>query len=920
LRGQSRRVYALTARRGGELWAARRDGLSWRGADGVWTHLGPRRGALGSLPARALWNIQFDSHGGLWVATLGGGFAYLSALAWTAQAWVPAPGEPGALPEARVRGLTPDGDSLWIGTQEAGLLHLDRRSGLISPVPATRIGGVQRVRGMARRPEGLWVARDGGVSLLRDDQPDLQWPLNMDGGPGDGMPDEVLDGGDGSMLVSVLGRGLYRLAPGWGYRTVTADLHAPLSSEQLYAGPDAPWVASERGLHRYDGDCQCLRWWPELPERVHALALDANGRWWLALDDRLQWREAGSAPGHVLREVAWPEAPAGGIAADSFGRLWIAGPSGLAVLEPGAERVRHLAGSLGPIAAELSDKPFSVDDQGRLWFGSDRGVLRIDPALLPAAPKPRRLSWEEISIRRDGQRIELDPGDSGRLRATDSDLQVAARVAMPLEAGALHYRSRIDGWDPDWVDMVQGRRAIGVLPAGAYLLQLQVWHPASPDSLLSQQWRFEVAPPWWRQWPFLLLWLTLAAIALWQIQRWQKRRIEAAHQLQMHRQQAQWAEQSAAETNAFLARLSHEIRNPLSGLLGLLRQAEADTPRAEQRERLGLVRSAALQISALVDDVLVWARGTHGQLVTRCEDIVLGPLMAEALARQQPQADARKLTLVTTGDPGLAVRADRSRLLQILDNLLGNALKFTERGRIELGWRALDAERVQLWVQDDGPGIPASDREAVFQAHRQLDTDGRGLGLGLAIARDLAQAMGGRLILLDPPLGLSGARFALELSRVVAPRTPATIEPAVARAGTAEARSSRRWVLVEDDPLQRASLAHELAEGGFEVEVVGEALSALALLRGDAALGLITDLGLPEVDGLTLIRMTRALTGEAAERRPIIVLTARVLPADRAAAFEAGADAVLHKPIEPTELYAQLRGAERSSNVAMEEP
>jgi signal transduction histidine kinase/ligand-binding sensor domain-containing protein/CheY-like chemotaxis protein len=911
LQGLSRRVMSLAARPGGELWVARRDGLSWREPGGRWSHLAPRPGALGSLPPRIPMSMQFDSSGGLWIATLGGGVAYLSPLASTAQAWVALPGEGMSLPQSRVRAVVPQRDRVWVGTQETGLWQLDRRSGVFHQVSADRIEGSQRIWALADRPEGIWVARDGGVSLLRDpSDADLHWPLGMEGGPGDGLPDGLLGVDDGSMLVSVNGRGLYRLAAGENFAAVPADQHSPQAIEQLLNTAAGIWLASERGLHRYDRQCDCMRWWPQLNRRVHAIARDGAGRWWLALDDRLELRDAGAQPGAVLRVVAWPTAAVGGIAADAAGRLWIAGPSGLAVLEPGAERVRHLAGSLGPIAAELSGAPFTVGSDGTFWFGSDRGALRIDPTRLPAAPMPRRLHIERIGLRRGGEAVELSSGSPGRLKATDRDLQVLARVPLPLEAAALHFRSRIEGWDEDWIDQPDGRRVIGVLPPGHYQLQLQAWHPASPEQLVVGTWPFSVAPPWWRQLPFLLLWLLLLAGMVWTVHRWQKRRLDSRHALALHQSQAQWAERSAAEKSAFLAQLSHEIRNPLSGLLGMLRLAQADPDPASQRQRLDLVRSAAQQIEALVDDVLVWSRRERGTLQLQCGSVELAGLVDEVLARQQPQADARGLLLHGEGDRQLCVRADRCRLLQIIDNLLGNALKFTERGQIDLGWRATAGQRVLLWVQDDGPGIATSERASVFEKHRQLGVEGRGLGLGLSIARSLAEAMGGRLGLVDPAPGRSGARFELELELAL-PEAPfaGSAPDATATQQAAGPAAERAWLLVEDDPLQRASLVHELDQAGFRVAAVADALSALGQLRADPELGLITDLGLPEVDGLSLIRMVRGWPPEAGSRRPILVLTARALAADRSAAFEAGADVVLHKPIEPAELAAELRRA-----------
>ncbi|MCB1590634.1 MAG: hybrid sensor histidine kinase/response regulator, partial [Xanthomonadales bacterium] len=371
------------------------------------------------------------------------------------------------------------------------------------------------------------------------------------------------------------------------------------------------------------------------------------------------------------------------------------------------------------------------------------------------------------------------------------------------------------------------------------------------------------------------------------------------------RQKAEWAQNSAVSTNRFLAHLSHEIRNPLSGLLGLLRIAESESDEPKQQQRLALVRSAGQQIAALVEDVLVHAR--REPLPLRLEKLSLQALASEAADRHRPQAQARGIEMILSGSPDHSVLGDRTRLLQILDNLMGNALKFTERGQIQVGWEASGGQ-VLLWVQDDGPGIPSDRRETIFAERGQLQADGRGLGLGLSIARQLAEAMGGDLVLADPMPGRRGARFLLQL-QAAGPGDVPKKPPSTPKSPCGH----RRWLLVEDDPVQRASLQHELAAAGMQIEAVGNALTALPLLQADPALGLLTDLGLPEIDGLTLVRMLRGQDGE--HHRPIVVLTGRALPAEQAEALDAGANRVLCKPIEPERLCQALSAFGRPAAV-----
>lgn len=877
---------------GQELWASQRHGLSLRQADGHWLHLRHRPGTLGSLPAAQPWKLDFDKHGGLWIATLGGGFAHLSPLARHTRSWVVDPLDPQGPSGARVRGISVADGQVHLATMDDGVLRLDLAEGRFQRVPKDRLQNVRRAFAVLASAEGLWVGHEAGLSLLAST--DRHWSLADFGAHGGGIVDLLAALDSGQVLAAVQGKGLFVMRPEQRPLQVAAR-NPPTRIEQLLLDQRRLWVASEQGLHHYDADCSCLRDWAVPGESVYALARQANGEWWLALAGRLQRYAGELGPEHLLREVDWPQLPPGGLAVDRRDRLWVAGPTGLAVLEPEADKLRWLAASLGPIASSLSDRPFLIDGD-RYWFGADRGLLQMDPDALRNAPLPRRLQIEEISLRRGSERLRLDTELPGLLESSDAELQIRARVPLLQEAAALHLRSRIDGWDPDWVDMVDGARSIGTLPPGEYRLLLEAWHPAHVDTRLQRIWPFEVLPPWWRSAPFLLSMVALVALLGWAWQRRQRLRLQAAHELELHRRQAQWAESEATRSSHFLAELSHEIRNPLSGLLGLLRQAEADPSAADQRPRLALIRSAGQQIAALVEDVLVHARGD--QLPLRVEALALDELLVEAADRHRPQAQARGLTLQLAGAAGLCVRGDRTRILQILDNLLGNALKFTEHGSIDVEWRSMGSDLL-ICVQDDGPGVPLNLGERIFARRDQIQADGRGLGLGLSIARQLARAMGGELRLVASPQGRRGARFELRLPACERGQEGTRPDPA----GQAH-RCTRSWLLVEDDPIQRAALLHELQATGMRIEGAADALTALTALAINPDCALLTDLGLPEVDGLSLIRLLRAQDGE--HRRPIVALTARALPADRAAAFEAGADAVLSKPIEPVDLLREL--------------
>jgi PAS domain S-box-containing protein len=383
---------------------------------------------------------------------------------------------------------------------------------------------------------------------------------------------------------------------------------------------------------------------------------------------------------------------------------------------------------------------------------------------------------------------------------------------------------------------------------------------------------------------------------------------EASQQL---RQAKEEAERSNELKDQFLAVLSHELRSPLSAISGWADILEKRAAGDESLVKAALVirRNAQLQ-TRMINDLLDMSAVVAGKLVLQCETLDLTALTAEALLSQLHAAQARHITLECRGEAVLWVSGDAQRLTQVISNLVGNALKFSADGaRVQVSTRLDDAGMVCLSVQDTGRGISPEFLPHVFDRLRQEDGSrtrkAGGLGLGLAIARAIVELHGGRIAAYSDGPDL-GARFDVLLPAAAPPS-----QPAVPLAGPADGEAPRldgvRVLFVDDEDDARDVGEAALRELGADVTAAGHAREALDLLQAQRFDVLVSDIGMPEMDGLSLVRQVRSQPATA--QLPAVALTAFAMLPDRQAGLAAGFQRYVAKPIDIRKLGAAIRDA-----------
>jgi signal transduction histidine kinase/CheY-like chemotaxis protein/HPt (histidine-containing phosphotransfer) domain-containing protein len=389
------------------------------------------------------------------------------------------------------------------------------------------------------------------------------------------------------------------------------------------------------------------------------------------------------------------------------------------------------------------------------------------------------------------------------------------------------------------------------------------------------------------------------------------------------RRRAERAAESADRAkSAFLAMTSHELRTPLVAVTGTLELLEHGDLDPEQRTLVEVASRSAKTLLGVIGDVLDFSKIEAGRLDLTPGPTAVGRLAEDVITQHRLASPRSEVTLSAKIDPRLAPRheVDAVRLRQVLGNLVGNAVKFTRQGRIELAVEVLGedggSQRLAMTVADTGAGISQADQARLFAPFEQASPDvvaqRAGTGLGLVICRQLVEAMGGT-IALTSELG-QGTSVRAELSLPLAhapagdadPVTAPTRRPLPSRSDAE--RENSLVLLVEDHPVNREVLKRQLEVIGFVTDTAGDGAEALKRYTHQRYGLVFTDIQLPGADGHELARELRALEHRLGrQRRPVIALTANALRGERERCIEAGMDDLVVKPATLTTLAATLR-------------
>lgn len=847
--------------------------VRWEGY-GVWETWGRPEG----LTSESVWGLGYDDRGVLWAGSSDGLYRFVRGK-W--EHWA----EKG-IPNSDSLYLTHTKGTIWVSSYPHGLFEVDARTGTVRAHYGSREFGTSWVLGVLADHEGhLWVSTFKGLFRSTGSGKQIRFEIQPAPLTAEEGFQQAIEDGRGRIWAP--GRsGLAVLDGGKWTRITRADGMKQASVGTVAEAPDgAIWVSY--------GDAVGISRVEKQGDRIRVTHLTTR--------DGLRSNLAYS------------------LGFDRSGTLWVGTDAGVDVKRPGGWR--HYGESEGLAWNDVNSHSFVVGPGNDVWIGTNRGLSHFLGDTRPEMEPPPAV----ITSVSFGDKTYV-PGPVPGIPYAQRSLHIGFSALTFLDPEAEQFRYRFEGIDSGWTTTRDRELHVPQLPSGEYEFQVMAGNSHGVWSAEPAVLKFRILPPWYRQWWAVVLEALLSAVLIWGVYRWRVRwltsrqRLLESMVLERTRELCEAklrAEETSQLKSEFLATMSHEIRTPMNAVIGLTEVVLASDLGLDQRENLEIVRSSSESLMVLLNDMLDLSRIEAGRLPLDQEPFSLRACVDSATRTLVVQA--RRKAIEFTAEIALdvpdALLGDSDRLRQVLINLLGNALKFTEHGFVRLDVTLADGVpgdgvSVQFAVSDSGIGIAQEKQAVIFEPFRQADSSTTrkygGTGLGLAICRRLVEMMGGR-IWVESTLG-EGSRFYASVRFSAAPATEAAAGPHCA---TPMAASTRRYsILVADDNKVNCHLtARLLAQRGHSISTAANGLEALERLQRDTFDIVLMDVQMPEMDGLTATRRIRDLEGVAGAHIPIIAITANALKKDREECRAAGMDDYIGKPFQPDELYSKIESA-----------
>ena len=870
-----------------------------------------------SLPGdEMVLDILEDHEGGLWVALRNIGLLRLSPD-WTNFAVLRAgKRERGGLHSNAISSSAEDGEGgLWLLHRDGALEHVAAGGSITRYLEdGPRQLTAQYAASVLARADGkIWLGHVYGLRLFDPASGQLQvWRPDHEHDPTPvGVVDHLLSDAEGNLWLSSYGGGVqWRDAHGTVLRTWRSGDAEGLPAGSLEAmrfGPDGRlWLSGDFGVLRLDSNGENFEAVSGIePGRIMGIAFAGDGDLWLARLGAVE-RYVVSGRAAELRErvgqaQGLPAMEVGGVLIDTSGDVWLTSLRGLWRYSLENASLMHFGVSDGLPSEEFNVTAPMQTRNGVVVALTKRGVVVFDPAHIEQSRTEPRLALQGVSLLRPDGRVESLAQESVQMNWLDRELSVSARFLSFADAPSNRYRFRLRGFENRWVDVgSRGERVFSQLPPGKYQLEIVGGNASNVWSPVPLRVGVDVAGPWWKSVQaniaFVLFGLVLAGFGVLSY----RQRLRRQHRFELAEHQLDWAVRASEAKSSFLANMGHEIRTPMTGVLGMAELLLKSPLDERQRGYVEAIQRSGDLMLRLVNDALDLARIEAGKLSLASDVFDLHALFGQVEQMMRPLADRKALDLHVVFEPDAPrwVRGDGQRVHQILLNLVSNAVKFTEVGEVELRL-ASTPDGIAVSVRDTGPGLDTEQQARLFRRFEQADGEltarrHGGSGLGLAICRELVLAMGGRIDVDSTPNQGTTFHFQVPLAVAQPPKARTVAE------GTVDCCDI---LLVEDDETVAQVIVALLVSLGHRVVHAPHGLAALTELQRNNFSLVFLDLDLPGLNGFEVARLMRL----DREFLPVVALTARSDAADEERAKQVGMSGFLRKPVRSADLDATIR-------------
>ena len=865
-----------------------------------------------SLSNNSIYTVYKDVNGNMWLGTYSGGINLFSndANKFTHYKHT---SDPNSLSNNNVLHLQEDSrNNLWIATDGGGLNMLDRRTGLFThyqndPGNQNSMGGNYVLTIQEDNKENIWAGTWGnGVTIINKSHNTF---TRFKNNPADSFS---LSGNnvfaitrdkDDDMWVGTFGAGLNlydaKKKRFLHYRNHSNDANTLSSNNLLALLADSKgllWIGTyDNGLNRYDKKTNSFTRFLHDENKnslsnntVNSVMEDAEGNIWIGtagglnrLDVKTQrftvWHTSDGLPNDIIFSIE----------ADAKGNLWISTNKGISRFNPQTGKFKNFYVAEGLQSNEFKAHSSHTTRNGTMYFGGVNGFNEFVPdSIKENAFEPPLLITsfqvfnQEVPIAKD----DNDPSPLKKIISETKEITLPyTNSVISFEFASLNfsnpeakqYAYMLEGFDKTWNNVGTRRTATYTnLDPAKYVFKLRGLNNDGGWSSRMVSLQLTIVPPFWMTWWFKMLiavGIIGAVISFYRFRintiEAQKRKLEKqvrerteklVRLTEEEKEARREAEEATKAKSAFLATMSHEIRTPMNGVIGMASLLAQTQLTAEQKEYTDTIRSCGDGLMHVINDILDYSKIGSGKMELENNDFDLRNCIEESLDIFASKAAELGLDLVYQIDAGIPsqIVGDRLRLRQVLLNLVGNALKFTEQGEIFLGVRLLRTDpggQLQLGfeVRDTGIGIPHDKLEGLFDSFSQVDSSTTrkygGTGLGLAISEKLVALMGGEFKVESKPE--EGSTFAFTILTRAGVNTLTTYVHY-----NMEGLEGKYILVVDDNLTNRNILKSQLELWKFIPVLASSGEEALLIMSHRAFDMVITDMQMPGMDGIALAR------------------------------------------------------------------